>query len=457
VTNESELAAILMCPRCRAGRLARERAGWICQGCSAGYPVVGEIPWLFAEPQAALADWRARLHFLLQELEREARVLRGDLGRAGLSPFTARRLELMASSNDDQAARLRELLTPLGVGDLQRTYETHLALRTQLPADQGLTNYYANIHRDWCWGAEENDAAVALIQSTSQGHAWGRTLVLGAGAGRLAYDIHMRLAPSLTVAADFNPLLLFVAREVTQGRDVELYEFPIAPRRLEDHAILRTLRASEPVRSGFQLVAADALRAPFEPGSFDTVVTPWLIDVIAEPLPRFAARINGLLRPGGAWINFGSLAFAQGDRTQRLSLEESLLVAGSAGFTAPQYREETIPYMASPASRHARRETVLAWIARKEREATQPSEHSTLPEWLIATHQPVPKLEDFQVQQVSTRIHAFLMALIDGRRSVQDMARMLVEQRLMAPEDAESSVRAFLVRMYEDSQRRAGY
>jgi hypothetical protein len=113
--------------------------------------------------------------------------------------------------------------------------------------------------------------------------------------------------------------------------------------------------------------------------------------------------------------------------------------------------------MASPASRHARRETVLAWIARKEREASQPGEHSTLPDWLIATHQPVPKLEDFQVQQVSTRIHAFLMALIDGRRSVQDMARMLVEQRLMAPEDAESSVRAFLARMYEDSQRRAGY
>jgi hypothetical protein len=70
---------------------------------------------------------------------------------------------------------------------------------------------------------------------------------------------------------------------------------------------------------------------------------------------------------------------------------------------------------------------------------------------------PVPQLEDFKVQQVATRIHAFLMALIDGRRSVQDMARMLVEQRLMAPADAEPAVRTFLTRMYADSRRRAGY
>ena len=34
----------------------------------------------------------------------------------------------------------------------------------------------------------------------------------------------------LTVATDFNPLLLIVAREMFAGRAVELYEFPIAPR-----------------------------------------------------------------------------------------------------------------------------------------------------------------------------------------------------------------------------------
>lgn len=458
MTDEAGLPAILRCPRCADGRLCLQRAGWICQSCSSGYPVIGEIPWLFAEPQATLFEWRARLNFLLLELDREVRVLRSELAATTLLPETRRRLELLADANEGHAQRLRRILEPLGLGGSQTAYETHLALRTRLPADQGLTNYYVNVHRDWVWGEAENEASVALIESVvPPEHTWGRTLVLGAGAGRLAYDLHRRARPALTVATDFNPLLLFVARDVTQGRPVELYEFPIAPRRLEDHAILRQLVAPEPVPPGFFLIGADALRAPFAAGAFDTVITPWLIDVIAEDLPTFAARLNGLLRPGGSWINFGSLVFSQAERALRFGLEETLAIAQQAGFADMQLREEVIPYMASPASRHARRESVLAWCARKERAVAARAAHSALPEWLISTSLPVPQLEDFKVQQVATRIHAFLMALIDGRRSVQDMARMLVEQRLMAPADAEPAVRTFLTRMYEDSRRRAGY
>ncbi|HEY8509804.1 MAG TPA: hypothetical protein VIL32_15685 [Steroidobacteraceae bacterium] len=419
--------------------------------------MIGEIPWLFPDPQASLAEWRSRLLFLLQELEREARVTRAELAESQLSEKTRQRLELWAGAHEDHARRLKQFLEPLGIGG-GASYETHLALRTRLPSDQGLTNYYVNVHRDWAWGDAENRASLALIRSAlPDGYVFGRTLVLGAGAGRLTFDLHMQCDPAMTVATDFNPLLLFVSRDVVRGGRVELYEFPIAPRRIEDQAVLRTLAAPEPVRSGFFLVGADALHAPFAPGAFDTVVTPWFIDIIPEELGSFAARLNALLAPGGSWINFGSVSFSQAKRAARLTLEETLDVAEQAGFARPQAREETIPYMQSPASRHARMETVVAWCARKERSVPEPAPYSALPEWLLFTDRPVPRLEDFQVQAVSTRIYAFLMALIDGQRSVQDMARMLVEQRLMMPQDAEPAVRRFLTRMYEDSQRRTSY
>ena len=70
------------------------------------------------------------------------------------------------------------------------------------------------------------------------------------------------------------------------------------------------------------LVAADALQPPFADGAFDTVVTPWFIDIIGEPFARVAARINLLLKPGGRWINFGSLAFSRAAHAERISLEE---------------------------------------------------------------------------------------------------------------------------------------
>ena len=188
---------------------------------------------------------------------------------------------------------------------LQGNVETYLALRTRLPVDQGIQTYYPNIHRDWAWGDEENKASLKQIQSVLHDHAdLGKVLVLGSGAGRLAYDIHTSFNCDMTVAVDFNPLLMLVAKAVTSGEQLNLYEFPIAPLSLEDDAVLRQLGAPESADDNFHLVFADALRAPFAAGSFDTVVTPWLIDVITEELPVLAARINQLLNDNGRWVNF---------------------------------------------------------------------------------------------------------------------------------------------------------
>jgi uncharacterized protein YbaR (Trm112 family) len=454
VRDQADLAAVLLCPRCWRGRLNLQRAGWICAECAAGYPVLGDIPWLFADPQNMLTQWNQRLQFQLLSIEREVRILRAEL-TGTLGARTRQRLELLTAAHEDHARRLTQLLTPLGLAaPTPARYETHLALRTRLPGDQGLNNYYPNVHRDWAWGKIENEASLALISEVASSHTdWGRTLVLGAGAGRLAYDVHMQCTPLLTVAVDFNPLLLFVARDVTRGTKLELYEFPIAPRRLTDQALLRSLTAPEPARAGFHIVAADVLHAPFAAAAFDTVVTPWLIDIVHENFAQLAARVNTLLRPGGCWINFGSLTFAQGERAQRLSFEETLEIVNGTGFAQPVIGEERMPYMCSPASRHARLETVLAWCARKDAAAPAPLAGTRLPEWLVMSDRPVPQLEDFKVHAVATRIHAFLMALIDGRRSIHDMARMVVEQRLMTEEDAEPAVRRFLARLYEDGRK----
>ena len=70
---------------------------------------------------------------------------------------------------------------------------------------------------------------------------------------------------------------------------------------------------------------ADALRPPFAEGAFDTVVTPWLIDIVSENLTVFAARINRLLKEGGRWVNFGSLAFAEPACRARAFCEQNLM------------------------------------------------------------------------------------------------------------------------------------
>jgi len=450
-----DLVPLLACPRCEhpARQFPDESFG--CSSCGLKFPTLAGIPCLFAEPQATLVEWRSRLQFTLERLAHEASQIQAELQNPRLRPLTRERLTLHNRACLDQARRLKDLLAPLAVHQAQGALATHLALQTRLPADQGLTTYYPNIHRDWAWGEAENAASLALVAGALPNGSPGRMAVLGAGAGRLAYDLHQGRG-ELTVAMDFNPLLALLAERITTGRSVELWEFPIAPRCLQDTAVLRTLAAPEPVQPGFHVILGDVLRPPLLAESLDVIVTPWLVDILPEDYRALALRLNALLKPGGRWIQFGSLAFNPPEAASRYSLEEVLAVVMDCGFGEPDVREDDIPYMCSPASRHGRQENVVTLVADKERAAPRPPRHRGLPDWLVNGTQPVPLLPAFELQVMTTRIYSYIMGLIDGRRSVKDMARVLADQRLMSREEAEPAVRNFLTKMYDDSQRPPG-
>ena len=454
----NDLTDLLACPRCDKTPLSETDGSYRCEACKIDFPSIDGIPWMFAEPQATLGEWRGRLQFSLQQLSQESARLETELDNKDLRPLTKRRIERYRKATDSHRRALQKLLQPVDVQSMLGTHETYLALRTRLPADQALNTYYANVHRDWSWGDEENDASLKQVRSVLHENAeLGDVVVLGAGAGRLAYDLHMQTDCTSTIAMDFNPLLLLIARSVIKGESLKMYEFPIAPRSLEDDVVLRTLSAPEVVRDGFHLVLGDALRPPFAAGAFDTVVTPWLIDIVTEDLPILAARINALLKPNGRWINFGSLTFSHPDRARRYSPEETKGIVAENGFSDPYVSDATIPYMCSPASRHGRRERVFTFSAYKERDAEQPARHRALPDWIVTGKEPVPLSPSFRSQAMTTQIYSFIMSLIDGKRTLQDMAIVLEKQKLMTREEAEPAIRSFLTKMFDDSQKQSGF
>lgn len=452
------LTELLACPRCDKTPLISGEEALHCSACKIDFPFLDGMPWLFAEPEATLAEWRGRMRFALQSQAHEAARLDAELGNEALLPLTRRRLERYKDALLQHSQALQDLMRPLDVQSLGGNYATYLALRTRLPIDQGLNTYYANVHRDWSWGDAENKASIAQLRAVLGNNTkLGRVLVLGAGAGRLAYDLHTQLDCRQTVALDFNPLLLLVARAVTRGAQLALHEFPIAPKSLEDDAVLRTLSAPEPPGDNFHLVLGDALRAPFASDAFDTVVTPWLIDIISEDLPVLSARINNLLGDNGRWLNFGSLAFGGPQRSRRYSVEETLAIVAECGFAAPSVAEATIPYMCSPASRHGRQENVFTFAAQKDRKVAAVKRHRALPDWIVTGKEPIPLSAAFRTQAMSTQIYAFIMSLIDGKRTIRDMAEILEKQKLMSRAEAEPAIRSFLTRMYDDAQKSSGF
>ncbi len=453
----SEYLTFTACPRCDKSPLTEKNGQLRCAACKVDFPAVAGMPWLFAEPDASLGEWRNRLHFALRQLANQSQRIRSELEDDGLAQLTRERLNLLANAYDKHRNKLRELLSPVDVHSSATSFESYLALRTRLPVDQGIATYYANIHRDWAWGDVENGAALEIIREVADDLPLGSTFIPGAGAGRLAYDIHMHCDTTLTLAMDFNPLLMLLAQKMFAGDEAELYEFPLAPTTLNDVAVLRNLRAPAAARDGLALLFGDALRPPLAPGTLDTVVTPWLVDVIDEDFQVQARRINRLLKPGGRWINFGSLAFDQPQKARCYSTDEVLVFIAESGFEIDKNTSKTIPYMCSPASRHGRQESVFAFSASKKANVEAPIRHKSLPDWLVTGQAAVPLTQSFRSQAMTTQIYSYVMSMIDGRRTINDMAKILEQQKLMTRKEALPAVRGFLTRMYDDSQRKSGF
>jgi hypothetical protein len=49
-----------------------------------------------------------------------------------------------------------------------------------------------------------------------------------------------------------------------------------------------------------------------------------------------------------------------------------------------------------------------------------------------------------------------MMSLIDGKRTINDMAIILEKQKLMSKEEAVPALRNFFTKMYDDAQKQVG-
>lgn len=447
-----EFVSLLQCPACRRAPLVAAGEGYACRACRRDYPRVGGVPWLFPDPAAALAEWRNRIALYLAEFAQEAQRARADLAAPDVRPAGRARIEHLARAFDEQRALVASLLEPVGAAAGSLLHATELAVGTSLPASQDLHSYYSNLHRDWAWGGVENEAAARLV-GDALGGPRERVLVLGAGAGRLAYDLHEGVTHAGTVALDLSPLLLLAAARLAAGGRVELYEFPIAPRSAADVAVRRTLAAPRPARPGLEFVLADAWHAPFAPQTFDAVVTPWLVDIVELDFDGVAAHVNRLLKPGGRWVNFGSLAFAWRRPAARWCADEVVAAVTEAGFDVRDALDVELPYMQSPASRHGRIERVFTFAADKVRRGPREAAPPEPPPWLADARLPVPRTAELELAATAARIRAVLLALADGTRSLDEIARIVAEQGLLGGDDARAAVRELFGRLHVEATK----
>ncbi len=155
-------------------------------------------------------------------------------------------------------------------------------------------------------------------------------------------------------------------------------------------------------------------------------------------------RLFELLLRDWAWDSDGSTE-------NRRSFERFLRALG--GFEVQGHNTEPTTFMVSPLSTHARVEGVFTFSATKRSDA--PLSESSPPAWIVLPHLSVPRVS----AAVSRDAHpAFqhLRELVDGKRSLKDIAKALAERmRLPDGVDPVDVTGALLLKLAEDATKPA--
>ncbi|MGI9237157.1 MAG: methyltransferase domain-containing protein [Woeseiaceae bacterium] len=449
------------CPACRSTDISysERRSALVCEQCNIGFPVFRsgnvQVPWLFDEPTTARLEWKARYHGFLHENSLELERLRKARGAPNDNEVRRDRIARLLQAREQHRRQVSDILSPLELDGMDWPADGANLLHGKLPRSQGLSSYVDNVFRDWAWDNGENEALLAAVESVlgaNPGANLGSVLTLGAGACRLPYDLHRRYAPTRSVVVDLNPLLLLIGREVICGGTVPLYEFPIAPLDASSFAVPQELSAPVPLDGeNFHFVIADATKPPIAAGSFDTVITPWLIDIIPQDLRTFIPQVNHCLKDGGIWVNTGSLAFFHNDETWRYSEEEVVDLLEQNGFLVLAAERTSVPYMRSPHSAHGRRETIFSFSARKLKDVSVPSPREYLPDWILDTAMAVPASTEAAISSSHHLLKAQVLAEIDGKRTIRQISRSLARQYGLGKQETVNAVQRILLEAWQKS------
>ena len=437
------LTEILCCPRC-AGALADTGGGFKCTRCSTAFPVFGRIPCLVDDPALWRTIWLRRLDDYTSSVESRVAELQREADAAPLLPRTRQRLLRIADGFAQQVEAIASLFEPLDAG-ADEMAASAIPSRPEPSPQPLILECYEHVFRDWSWGERECAMTLDFIKPLLPS-GLARLAIYGAGAGRLAADVHQACAPAQTLALDVNPLPLLAADRLLAGEAIDLPEFPLDPNSDDVAVVARHLERPFVVRDGLTFVFADALRPPIPAGSLDAVVTSWFIDVTRVDLRATAAAINRVLRPGGLWVNLGPLRF-QAVLSRAYTIEEVHEIVAGTAFDLLSHDRQQLPYFHSPVSGSHRTDMVFRFAARKTGEAPAVDIPDPVPPWVANSLTPIPITPSLIALGRTSMFTAGVLSMIDGDRSIVDVARELGAAWGVDPARLQDELRAFLARL----------
>jgi len=440
------LLSCLQCPKCGSEQLIEKATSVDCDQCDQSYPQLKfgniTIPFVFADVNAAMHAWCARINGFNKTIKQDIERISIQSNDKNISKLTRERLKSLLKSKKQYSTQITDHLDCFK----QYAVEKYSYSSNEVAKNQGVDSYINNIFRDWCWDNGENEELLRSVDDLIRDdYQAGITLTLGAGASRFSCDFHDQYHAKHSVLLDINPLLLGCAAKIINGETVELNEFPVAPLSIQDFAVKQQCNVDNKKRQAFSFLLSDALNAPLKEKLFDTVLTPWVIDIVPMDFRDFIPQVNRLLKVGGLWVNTGSLAFFHSNQQWNYSQEEVVDLLKKYGFEGIQVNRTKITYLNSPYSAHGRIENIFSFSAKKKFDSIAGKKFKYLPDWVDDINKNIPNNAQLLAASSTHLLQAQVLSAIDGERSIVQIAQLLAKQYEMSEDSAIAAVRQILI------------
>jgi SAM-dependent methyltransferase len=449
ITPEEPSKRLWRCLHCH-DPLISNGVGLHCSGCRIQYPVIVGIPILVKEParyvRSELASLRRASRGGKQDREQFDRIMRD----AGLTNVTLERHRDVTEAAIARAKTFLSLLAPASKTLEALPPEEVAGTPRVRHAGWSFDNLLPCLLRDWTNTPEleaANSVIDAALKQVFPNPAGKIVAIAGCGAGGLLAEISSGFERIL--GFDLALPVLAAARDLLDGKSLDL-ALPHAINKSGQITLRK--RALATGSSHVELLAMDACDTAFTDGSIDCVITSFLLDLIPDPR-KLADELHRILSKNGVWMNYGP----SGPLTAlwRFDREESDAFFQAAGFAvvhSDAHRATYLDISRDCPSWSFQNHICYLTAARKAKQSTGTARVATpgaveLPK-IIPRHYPGAKLiqqQDLGAEQSrkillrhermpgrveSSEISgdaARLMALVDGKRTVQEIAHLLVQ------------------------------
>lgn len=442
----SALKSLLRCPVC-----AGELTDLTCRQCQSEFFTFGGILSLMPAGIWQKHLWQHQLALNNQQAEQGFEAMQAVLERVDLMPGTRARAEETLQIAKLSNAAINDLFDGVGLSE-------HLNPQFAQVKAGPISEYYHHILQDWAWENECIPQRLRTITSLVSDVPKGPMLVLGAGAGRLSWELHQLWGVECTLATDINPLLLIAShRLIAQQTSFNFYELANFPQC--EKALSAAYEVKPPLdcagkRHNWYAIAADVWHMPIQPASMQIIVTSWFLDVHGGDNRDLIGLIIRWLKPGGIWINSGPLLYPKNTPLEfKYGRDELVQLLSLAGLVLENESLSEHEHLNSPLNVRSQSEQVWTFCARK------PLDNSAFespisgqnqfmpPSWLVFHYLPVPAI--FTLPDANHPLINRVFACVDGVNSIDAICTLTAAE---FPEGLDP--RATLVEIFGELIRR---